>query len=128
MLGASSVQGVMGMMNSGEQRGSGTEFSQGQWNQQMAQAETAYGQLTGTKGASEGLLAKPTNNEASLEGWRSGLAEKYYQITPEQQRAFEQATREYMKQVVGVNDTADLDLQAKKTYDAMWAWFTSKII
>ena len=73
------------------------------------------------QGGEGGLSEKPTDTF-------NRAYEKFFgPLSPEDRELLAKTAREYVKKSIGVTDTADLDPQAKKTFQAVWDWMTSKI-
>ena len=108
-----------------EQRGYPTEpdaaTKAGLSNDTDTNAVRMYDQLTGGDLNKTGILEKPTNNTGALESY-------YGKITKEQARQLERGSRDYVKRVLGVDDTADLTPDARKVLEAHRDWLLGKIV
>ncbi len=84
--------------------------------------------VIGQSTQNEGLFEKPTNDADKLRGYYDTLSEKYFgNMTPEQRKEMEEGAREYMKKVLGVKDTEDLNTESQRMYETYRDWFLGKI-
>ncbi len=77
-------------------------------------------------GGKEGLLEKPTNEATDF--FNQYKEQLLSNLTPEQTEALQRGLRESMKKLLEIDDTAQLNPQAKKVFDAYSGWLLGKMV